>query len=83
MLDNLQLCECMFHLKCIQDAPDRRVGAGDDTLEAVEPPFRKVGGLQMVASQARCTQCIQRMPTDEIPIFKKLIRVGIQSAVGI
>ena len=34
----------MIQLECIQEAPDGRDGAVDDTLEAVMPPFRQVGG---------------------------------------
>ena len=31
------------------NVPDRRVDAGDDTLKAVVPPFRQVGGSKKSA----------------------------------
>ena len=39
----------MFQLECIHEAPDRRVGAVDNTFEAVVPPFRQVGGSRKSA----------------------------------
>ena len=44
VLYNLQLCELIFQLECIHEAPDSRVGTVENTFEAVVLPFRQVGG---------------------------------------
>ena len=56
----------MFQLECIHEAPDRRVGAFDDTFEAVVP-----GGLH-VSSEGRHVSWNKRL--DVSPRHVDIIR---------
>ena len=59
VLYNLQLCELIFELECIHEAPDSRVGTVENTFEAVMLPFRQVGGSRKSADGGIPTGLIQ------------------------